>query len=180
VNEALKAAPASERSGAAADTHASGLVLKLQMFIQEVNNSLEATSTQVHHHNHPPPHSFHMARLVGCCHRVARGVPSVGLREGRWVADRSRPRCAIIPLSPWQVVEDLPRVIRSVDMIHQEVGSLKERISVVKEDVERVERDTADSMRLLMQFDEVSLENQNVAWSLCCAPVLFIRFLTLA
>lgn len=57
-------------------------------------------------------------------------------------------------------------------MIHQEVGSLKERISVVKEDVERVERDTADSMRLLMQFDEVSLENQmwpghSVALSFC-------------
>lgn len=55
------------------------------------------------------------------------------------------------------MVEDLPRVIRSVDMIHQEVGSLKERIAVVKEDVERVERDTADSMRLLMQFDEVGV-----------------------
>ena len=43
-----------------------------------------------------------------------------------------RPRCSS------QVVEDLPRVIRSVDMIHQEVSSLKDRITVVKEDVERV------------------------------------------
>jgi hypothetical protein len=41
-------------------------------------------------------------------------------------------------LGPSQVVEDLPRVIRSVDMIHQEVISLKDRITVVKEDVERV------------------------------------------
>jgi len=100
VNEALRSAPSDDDAGAAAaDTHASRLVLKLQMFIQEVNSNLEATSTQV--------------------------------------------------------VDDLPRVIRSVDMIHQEVSSLKERIAVVKEDVERVERDTADSMRLLMQFDEV-------------------------
>lgn len=73
--------------------------MKLQMFIQEVNNSLEATSEQV--------------------------------------------------------VQDLPRVVRSVDMVNQEVISLKDRIGAVKNEVEKVERETAESMRMLMVFDTV-------------------------
>eukprot|EP00041_Stephanoeca_diplocostata_P030555 m.928645 g.928645 ORF g.928645 m.928645 type:complete len:580 (+) comp23778_c0_seq3:78-1817(+) len=97
VNEALR--PPNREPSANADTHASGLVMKLQMFIQEVNNSLEATSEQV--------------------------------------------------------VQDLPRVVRSVDLVNQEVTSLKDRIGAVKNEVEKVERETAESMRMLMVFDTV-------------------------
>eukprot|EP00038_Savillea_parva_P011484 m.197859 g.197859 ORF g.197859 m.197859 type:complete len:721 (+) comp20248_c0_seq1:124-2286(+) len=100
VNEALRSAPAgADGAGQAADSHASGLVLKLQMFIQEVNKALETTSKQV--------------------------------------------------------VDDLPSVIRRIDNMQTDVGALKKQILVVKEEVEQVERDTAGSMRLLMQLDEV-------------------------
>lgn len=95
VNTALKNRKESESM----DTHASGIVMKLQMFIEEVNKSLESTSLQV--------------------------------------------------------VQDMPRVIRSVDMVHQEVQSLKDRITSLSDEIAKIESDTANSMATLMKFDEV-------------------------
>jgi hypothetical protein len=54
-----------------------------------------------------------------------------------------------------QVVEDMPKVIKQVDIVQQEVVSLKERMGVVKRDIEKVEQDTAQSMSLLVQLDEL-------------------------
>eukprot|EP00040_Diaphanoeca_grandis_P031891 m.191886 g.191886 ORF g.191886 m.191886 type:complete len:707 (+) comp32447_c0_seq1:79-2199(+) len=97
VNAALK--PEKREPNQTADQHASGIVMKLQMFIQEVNNSLETTSLQV--------------------------------------------------------VQDMPRVIRGVDMVHQEVQLLKERITSLSDEIAKIEHDTSQSMELLMQFDDV-------------------------
>jgi len=96
VNTALQS---QREANVTADAHASNIVLRLQMFIQVVNNELESTSMQV--------------------------------------------------------VQDMPRIIKSVDVVQQEVGHLKEKMGLVKRDIEKVERDTAQSMSLLVELDEV-------------------------
>eukprot|EP00054_Salpingoeca_dolichothecata_P017834 m.108085 g.108085 ORF g.108085 m.108085 type:complete len:730 (-) comp22613_c0_seq8:74-2263(-) len=54
-----------------------------------------------------------------------------------------------------QVGRQLPSVVKSIDLITQEVSALKTRMSVVKHDIEQVEADTAQSMALLVRLDHV-------------------------
>ncbi|XP_064395035.1 conserved oligomeric Golgi complex subunit 7-like [Halichondria panicea] len=81
------------------DVHASTLVMKLQLFIQELNKSVEDTSMQM--------------------------------------------------------LNNLPRVLRDVESVRQEASLLNEQMMVVKEDIKRVESDTAHSMQTLVELDRV-------------------------
>ncbi|NWI70809.1 COG7 protein, partial [Todus mexicanus] len=92
------------------DAHAATLVLKLQLFIQEVNNALEETSHQA--------------------------------------------------------LQNMPRVLREVEVLKQEATFLKEQMILVKEDIKKFEEDTAQSMQVLVEIDRVKSRMQLAAESL--------------
>ncbi|XP_067859856.1 conserved oligomeric Golgi complex subunit 7 [Heptranchias perlo] len=92
------------------DSHAATLVMKLQLFIQEVNNAIEETS--------------HQALL------------------------------------------NMPRALRDVEALKQEASFLKEQMILVKEDIRKFEQDTAQSMQVLVEIDEVKSRMQAAAEAL--------------
>ncbi|KAI0226392.1 Conserved oligomeric Golgi complex subunit 7 [Lamellibrachia satsuma] len=79
------------------DQYATTLVMKLQMFIQEVNHVIDE-----------------------CCQ---------------------------------QTVTNLPRVMRELDAVKQEASLLREQMQIVKNDIEKVEQDTSQSMQTLLKLD---------------------------
>jgi len=89
------------------DAHTSNLVMKLQLFIQEVSKSLEETS------------------------QIA--------------------------------LNNIPRVLREVENIKNESTLLKSQMMVVKEDVKKIEENTAESMKMLIEVDDVKTRIQNTA-----------------
>ncbi|KAM9424030.1 conserved oligomeric Golgi complex subunit 7 [Pholidichthys leucotaenia] len=93
-----------------ADTHAATLVMKLQLFIQEVNNSIEESSNQA--------------------------------------------------------LQNMPRVLRDVEALKQEASFLKEQMVLVKEDIKKFEQDTAQSMQVLVEIDQVKSRMQLAAEAL--------------
>uniref|UniRef100_T1IJ20 Conserved oligomeric Golgi complex subunit 7 n=1 Tax=Strigamia maritima TaxID=126957 RepID=T1IJ20_STRMM len=95
INNAFKTSEAASNK----DAFATGLIMKLQLFIQEVNNSLEDLSEQV--------------------------------------------------------LQNLPRVIRDGEALSQEATSLQEQMRTVKEDIVNVEKNTAQSMQILINVDTV-------------------------
>ncbi|KAL8174937.1 UNVERIFIED_CONTAM: Golgi transport complex subunit 7 [Gekko kuhli] len=92
------------------DAHAATLVMKLQLFIQEVNKAVEETSHQA--------------------------------------------------------LQSMPRVLREVEALRQEAGFLKEQMVLVREDIQRLEEDTAQSMQVLVELDQVKSRMQLAAESL--------------
>eukprot|EP00047_Mylnosiga_fluctuans_P015500 m.47123 g.47123 ORF g.47123 m.47123 type:complete len:692 (-) comp5953_c0_seq2:258-2333(-) len=54
-----------------------------------------------------------------------------------------------------QIVRDMPSVVRSVDVLAQDVSSLKDRMSAVRKDIEHVETDTAHTMKVLIELDAI-------------------------
>ncbi|XP_029431942.1 conserved oligomeric Golgi complex subunit 7 isoform X2 [Rhinatrema bivittatum] len=92
------------------DGHAATLVMKLQLFIQEVNNAVEETSHQA--------------------------------------------------------LQNMPRVLRDVEALKQEASFLKEQMILVKEDIKKFEQDTAQSMQVLVEMDQVKSRMQGAAESL--------------
>ncbi|CAL4066157.1 unnamed protein product, partial [Meganyctiphanes norvegica] len=89
------------------DQYASSLVMRLQLAIQEVHNSLEENSQQV--------------------------------------------------------VNSLPRVVRDIESLGHEVSVLKNQMNSVRQDIEKVEKNTASSMETLVKLD--SLKGRLVASS---------------
>ncbi|KAA0704470.1 Conserved oligomeric [Triplophysa tibetana] len=89
------------------DAHASTLVMKLQLFIQEVNNSIEESSIQA--------------------------------------------------------LQNMPRVLRDVEAVKQEASFLKDQMILVKEDIKRFEQDTVQSMKVLVEIDQVKSRMQLAA-----------------
>lgn len=81
------------------DQYATTLVMKLQMFIQEVNNVIEESSQQA--------------------------------------------------------VQNLPRVMRELDAVKQESALLQDQMKMVKQDIQKVEQETAQSMQMLLQLDSI-------------------------
>ncbi|KXJ29523.1 conserved oligomeric Golgi complex subunit 7 [Exaiptasia diaphana] len=110
VKEWVNAALRSRDEKTPMDAHASTLVMKLQLFIQEVNNSLEETSIQ----------------CVNC----------------------------------------IPRVSREIENLRHEAALLKEQMHLVKEDIKKVEENTAQSMKLLMELDAVKSRMQSASQGL--------------
>ncbi|KAM9099849.1 conserved oligomeric Golgi complex subunit 7 [Sarcophilus harrisii] len=108
INGAFRAAP-KEASGKV-DGHAATLVMKLQLFIQEVNNAVEETSHQA--------------------------------------------------------LQNMPKVLRDVEALKQEASFLKEQMILVKEDIKKFEQDTAQSMQVLVEIDQVKSRMQLAAESL--------------
>nr|XP_033818844.1 conserved oligomeric Golgi complex subunit 7 isoform X2 [Geotrypetes seraphini] len=92
------------------DAHAATLVMKLQLFIQEVNNAVEETSHQA--------------------------------------------------------LQNMPRVLRDIEALKQEASFLKEQMILVKEDIKKFEQDTAQSMQVLVEMDQVKSRMQIAAESL--------------
>uniref|UniRef100_A0A8C0ASR8 Conserved oligomeric Golgi complex subunit 7 n=1 Tax=Buteo japonicus TaxID=224669 RepID=A0A8C0ASR8_9AVES len=84
--------------------------MKLQLFIQEVNNAVEETSHQA--------------------------------------------------------LQNMPRVLREVEVLKQEATFLKEQMILVKEDIKKFEEDTAQSMQVLVEIDQVKSRMQLAAESL--------------
>ncbi|XP_055955962.1 conserved oligomeric Golgi complex subunit 7 [Patella vulgata] len=96
VNAAFK----SHKDGAVSkDQYATTLVMKLQMFIQEVNNILEEASQQA--------------------------------------------------------LQNLPRVMRELDAVRQEASLLQDQMRMVKQDIQKVEQSTAQSMQVLLKLDGI-------------------------
>lgn len=95
---------------AAKDQYATTLVMKLQMFIQEVNNIIEETSQQA--------------------------------------------------------VQNLPRVIRELDAVKQEAALLQDQMKMVKQDIQKVEHDTAKSMQTLLKLDAIKSRMTSAAEAL--------------
>uniref|UniRef100_UPI00358E06B8 conserved oligomeric Golgi complex subunit 7-like n=1 Tax=Myxine glutinosa TaxID=7769 RepID=UPI00358E06B8 len=102
VNGAFKAVQ--HESPAKVDQHASTLVMKLQLFMQEVNNSIEDISNQA--------------------------------------------------------MQSLPRVLRDVESVRQEAATLAKQMALVKEDIRKVEQDTSQSMKVLVEIDKVKSRMQ--------------------
>ncbi|XP_007903979.1 conserved oligomeric Golgi complex subunit 7 isoform X1 [Callorhinchus milii] len=89
------------------DSHAATLVMKLQLFIQEVNNAIEETSHQA--------------------------------------------------------LQNMPRALRDVEALKQEASFLKDQMILVKEDIRKFEQETAQSMQVLVEIDEVKSRMQAAA-----------------
>ncbi|KAL5022632.1 hypothetical protein ScPMuIL_001787 [Solemya velum] len=81
------------------DQYAATLVMKLQMFIQEVNHVIEESSQQA--------------------------------------------------------IQNLPRVMREIDAVRQEAALLQDQMKSVKQDIQKVEQNTAQSMQTLLRLDGI-------------------------
>ncbi|XP_044308477.1 conserved oligomeric Golgi complex subunit 7 isoform X1 [Varanus komodoensis] len=60
----------------------------------------------------------------------------------------------------------MPRVLREVEALKQEATFLKEQMVLVREDIKKLEQDTAQSMQVLVQLDHVKSRMQLAADSL--------------
>ncbi|XP_016010991.2 conserved oligomeric Golgi complex subunit 7 [Rousettus aegyptiacus] len=109
INAAFRAGP-KEAAAGKADGHAATLVMKLQLFIQEVNHAVEETSLQA--------------------------------------------------------LQNMPRVLRDVEALTQEAAFLREQMVLVKEDIRKFEQDTAQSMQVLVDIDQVKSRMQLAVQSL--------------
>ncbi|CAH1780014.1 unnamed protein product [Owenia fusiformis] len=107
INNAFKTQKDSTTSK---DQYATTLVMKLQMFIQEVNNVIEEGSQQA--------------------------------------------------------LQNMPRVLREIDAVTSEAKLLQDQMRAVKEDIEKVEHDTAQSMETLMKLDQVKSRMKDTSHAL--------------
>ncbi|XP_041376538.1 conserved oligomeric Golgi complex subunit 7-like [Gigantopelta aegis] len=89
------------------DQYATTLVMKLQMFIQEVNNVLEEAGQQA--------------------------------------------------------LQNLPRVVREVEAVRQEGALLQDQMRTVKQDIQNVEQNTAQSMQVLLKLDGIKSRMKTTA-----------------
>lgn len=94
-------------SGVSKDQYAATMVMKLQVFIQEVNNVLEEASQQA--------------------------------------------------------LQNLPRVVRELGAVKQEAFLLQEQMRTVKQDIQKVEQDTAQSMQALLKLDRIKSRMKTTA-----------------
>ncbi|XP_074052337.1 conserved oligomeric Golgi complex subunit 7 isoform X3 [Macrotis lagotis] len=60
----------------------------------------------------------------------------------------------------------MPKVLRDVEALKQEASFLKEQMILVKEDIKKFEQDTAQSMQVLVEIDQVKSRMQLAAESL--------------
>lgn len=102
-----KAFVSHKEQGVSKDQYATQLVMKLQMFIQEVNNVIEEASQQA--------------------------------------------------------IQNLPRVMREIEAVKQEAALLREQMGVVKQDIQKVEHDTAQSMQMLLKLDAIKSRMSSAA-----------------
>uniref|UniRef100_A0A8D2MMD6 Conserved oligomeric Golgi complex subunit 7 n=1 Tax=Zonotrichia albicollis TaxID=44394 RepID=A0A8D2MMD6_ZONAL len=65
-----------------------------------------------------------------------------------------------------QALQNMPRVLREVEVLKQEATFLKEQMILVKEDIKKFEEDTAQSMQVLVEIDRVKSRMQLAAESL--------------
>ncbi|KDR16116.1 conserved oligomeric Golgi complex subunit 7 isoform X3 [Zootermopsis nevadensis] len=100
INKTFKSAEAQENR----DAFVSSLVMKLQLYVQQVNSALEDTSQQV--------------------------------------------------------LQSLPRVMRDTEILHQEALLLRDKMHSVKQEIAKVEQDTAQSMKTLERIDRIKTELQ--------------------
>uniref|UniRef100_A0A0B7AI87 Conserved oligomeric Golgi complex subunit 7 n=1 Tax=Arion vulgaris TaxID=1028688 RepID=A0A0B7AI87_9EUPU len=94
-------------SGVSMDQYATTVVMKLQVFIQEVNNVLEEASQQA--------------------------------------------------------LQNLPRVVRELEAVKQESVILQDQMRVVKQDIQKVEQDTSQSMQSLLKLDRIKSRMKTTA-----------------
>ena len=112
-----------------ADAHAATLVMKLQLFIQEVNNAIEGEWVVAHPTCMGPTLTLHS-------------------RVPRWSVSRTTHDMYIYAESSIQALQNMPRVLRDVEALKQEASFLKEQMVLVKEDIRKFEQDTVQSMQV--------------------------------
>ncbi|XP_012242067.1 conserved oligomeric Golgi complex subunit 7 [Bombus impatiens] len=100
INKTFKSVEAQENK----DAFVSSLVMKLQLYVQQVNGALEETSQSV--------------------------------------------------------LSSLPRVLRDTQLLQQEALALREKMVAVKQEIEKVEKDTASSMATLERIDKIKTDLQ--------------------
>nr|XP_031848490.1 conserved oligomeric Golgi complex subunit 7-like isoform X2 [Nomia melanderi] len=100
INKTFKTAEAQENK----DAFVSSLVMKLQLYVQQVNGALEETSQSV--------------------------------------------------------LSSLPRVLRDTQLLQLEALALREKMVVVKQEIEKAEKDTASSMATLERMDRIKTDLQ--------------------
>ncbi|KOX76079.1 Conserved oligomeric Golgi complex subunit 7 [Melipona quadrifasciata] len=100
INKTFKSVEAQENK----DAFVSSLVMKLQLYVQQVNGALEETSQSV--------------------------------------------------------LSSLPRVLRDTQLLQQEALALREKMVAVKQEIEKVEKDTASSMATLEKIDKIKTDLQ--------------------
>ncbi|XP_017762611.1 PREDICTED: conserved oligomeric Golgi complex subunit 7 [Eufriesea mexicana] len=100
INKTFKSTEAQENK----DAFVSSLVMKLQLYVQQVNGALEETSQSV--------------------------------------------------------LSSLPRVLRDTQLLQQEALALREKMVAVKQEIEKVEKDTASSMATLEKIDRIKTDLQ--------------------
>ncbi|XP_020281658.1 conserved oligomeric Golgi complex subunit 7 isoform X1 [Pseudomyrmex gracilis] len=100
INRTFKSAEAQENK----DAFVSSLVMKLQLYVQQVNGALEETSQSV--------------------------------------------------------LSSLPRILRDTQLLQQETLALREKMVSVKQEIAKVEKDTASSMAMLEKIDRIKTELQ--------------------
>ncbi|XP_031770996.1 conserved oligomeric Golgi complex subunit 7 isoform X3 [Apis florea] len=100
INKTFKSVEAQENK----DAFVSSLVMKLQLYVQQVNGALEETSQSV--------------------------------------------------------LSSLPRVLRDTQFLQQEALALREKMVAVKQEIEKVEKDTASSMATLEKIDKIKTDLQ--------------------
>ncbi|KAH9519599.1 Golgi transport complex subunit 7 [Bulinus truncatus] len=93
--------------GTSKDQNAATMVMKLQVFIQEVNNILEEAGQQA--------------------------------------------------------LQNLPRVVRELDAVKQEAALLQDQMRTVKQDIQKVEQDTSQSMQALLKLDRIKSQMKSTA-----------------
>uniref|UniRef100_A0A0A9Z8G4 Conserved oligomeric Golgi complex subunit 7 n=1 Tax=Lygus hesperus TaxID=30085 RepID=A0A0A9Z8G4_LYGHE len=64
------------------------------------------------------------------------------------------------------VIKNLPRVMHDTDMIQKEAILLKDKMQVVKEEITKIQRDTASSMATLEKLDKMKTELQTAKQAL--------------
>lgn len=125
VNGAFKVAQ--KDAPGKADAHAATLVMKLQLFIQEVNNSIEG-SREIHTHFCVSDQCV----LYICTHERCMCLCV----------------CADHPETSIQALQNMPRVLRDIEAVKQEASFLRDQMVMVKEDIKKFEQDTVQSMQV--------------------------------
>ena len=132
-----------------ADAHAATLVMKLQLFIQEVNNAIEGEwlvvlqSPKLCGSDSDPRFTGHtVVRLTDLLRQYTLYlfILFIFLNVCMYICLHTE--------SSIQALQNMPRVLRDVEALKQEASFLKEQMVLVKEDIRKFEQDTVQSMQV--------------------------------
>uniref|UniRef100_A0A8D2MP95 Conserved oligomeric Golgi complex subunit 7 n=1 Tax=Zonotrichia albicollis TaxID=44394 RepID=A0A8D2MP95_ZONAL len=98
------------------------------------------------------------------CAELLQGLKDLPVRA--WAATPPHWLPCVPAETSHQALQNMPRVLREVEVLKQEATFLKEQMILVKEDIKKFEEDTAQSMQVLVEIDRVKSRMQLAAESL--------------